>query len=190
MAEVPSTFRLSLGDSAPPFSLQDGSGRTFSLEALPPAKALVVAFVCNHCPFVIHLASHMGRVAARYWENGVGFVAINSNDVENYPADSPDKMTAFATKHGWDFPYLYDESQEVAKAYHAACTPDFFVFDGDRRLVYMGQYDDSRPGRGTPDGADLTAVLDAIIRGRPVPEKRFPSTGCNIKWKPGNAPAP
>jgi peroxiredoxin len=190
MAEVTSTFELKRGDAAPDFGLPDGSGTPFTLGGIAAGKrATVVVFACNHCPFVVHLAAAIGRCAKDYAGKGVAFVAISANDVANYPQDAPGKMAAFARAHGWEFPYLYDESQETAKAYAAACTPDFYVFDGERKLAYAGQFDASRPGNGKPvTGADLRAALDAVLAGK-APEKGRPSSGCNIKWKAGNAPA-
>jgi len=143
-----------------------------------------VLFICNHCPYVIHVNPEIVRLSNEYAPKGVSFVAINSNDVENYPADSPVKMRETAEREGYCFPYLYDESQEVAKAYDAACTPDIYVFDGNLKLAYRGRLDASRPNSEVPlTGADLRAALDAILAGEPVPEKQFPSAGCNIKWK-------
>ncbi len=191
MAEVPSTFQLARGAEAPDFTLVDGLGNAYSLDQLASdRRAVVVAFVCNHCPFVVHLADALAVCAREYLARGVQFIAISANDAESYPADAPDKMAAFAQEHGWDFPYLHDETQEVAKAYAAACTPDFYVFDGERRLAYAGQFDATRPGRGdAPTGADLRAALDAVIETGEGPEQPWqPSSGCNIKWKAGNAP--
>lgn len=191
MAEVPSTFRLERGAAAPDFTLADGNGNAYSLDRLAAErKAVVIAFVCNHCPFVIHLADALGECARQYLAQGVQFIAISANDVENYPDDAPDKMAAFAKEHGWDFPYLYDETQEVAKAYSAACTPDFYVFDGDLKLAYAGQYDSTRPGRGDEiTGEDLRGAIDSVLEKGEGPEQPWqPSTGCNIKWKPGSAP--
>ena len=194
MAETPSTMILEPGDRAPDFTLPDGAGNRFSLsEIAGGGTALVVAFVCNHCPFVIHLAEEFTKFVEDYEPEGVRFVAINSNDVENYPDDSPEKMVEFAEKYGWNFPYLYDEDQEVAKLYSAACTPDFYIFDGDLRLTYRGQFDDSRP-RGDRSkkeitGDDMRYALDQTIEGEPLGGAMFPSTGCNIKWKAGNEPA-
>ncbi|HKK71694.1 MAG TPA: thioredoxin family protein [Candidatus Krumholzibacteria bacterium] len=189
MAATPSTM-LELGTSAPDFSLPDtvGGGRV-SRDDFADARALLVMFVCNHCPFVIHVREELARLAADYRNRGVAVVAVSANDVEKYPQDSPEKMKEFAAQNGWDFPYLYDASQEVAKAYRAACTPDFFLFDGDRKLVYRGQLDDSRPESGIPvTGADLRAALDRVLAGEAVPPAQKPSLGCNIKWKPGNEP--
>ncbi len=191
MAEVPSTFRLERGASAPEFTLTDGLGNAYSLERLSAdRKAVVIAFVCNHCPFVVHLADALGECAREYLAQGVQFIAISANDVKNYPDDAPEKMPAFAQEHGWDFPYLYDETQDVAKAYAAACTPDFYVFDADLKLAYAGQFDGSRPGRGDDvTGADLRAALDRVLESGEGPDQPWqPSSGCNIKWKAGNAP--
>ena len=151
MSEVLSTFELKRGDAAPSFELPDGAGAMHSLDSIAEgAEALVVIFACNHCPFVVHLAAAIGELAREYAGKKVATVGINANDVENYPADAPEKMMSFARESGWDFPYLYDESQEVAKAYAAACTPDFYVFDGERKLAYAGQFDSSRPGNSDP----------------------------------------
>jgi hypothetical protein len=164
-------------------------GRELGLDDFADAPALLVVFMCNHCPFVIHVSGELARVARDYMPRGVALVGINSNNAAAYPADSPERMVAEADQRGYSFPYLYDETQEVAKDYHAACTPDFFLFDGDRRLVYRGQLDDSRPDSGKPvTGADLRAALDAVLAGKNVPEPQKPSIGCNIKWKPGNEP--
>lgn len=189
MAEVPSTFQLKPGVSAPDFELPDGKGAIFQLTNLIAGKkGLVVAFACNHCPFVVHLADALATFADDVAAKGIQTVVINANDVANYPADSPEKMVEFATEREWHFPYLYDESQAVAKSYSAACTPDFYLFDSNLKLVYAGQFDDSRPGRGTADGSDLRAAVEHLLAGRPVPEPWYPSSGCNIKWKPGEAP--
>jgi peroxiredoxin len=180
---------LPLGTTAPPFRLPDPQGKWVSLDDFKDAPALVVVFMCNHCPYVKHIQSRFAELAKEYQAKGVGVVGINSNDVESYPDDRPEKMAEEIKQVGYTFPYLYDESQEVAKAYRAACTPDFYLFDRDRRLVYRGQFDDSRPGSGRPvTGADLRAALDAVLAGRPVPGNQRPSLGCNIKWKAGNAP--
>ena len=150
---------------------------------------MVVMFICNHCPFVKHVMEELGYVANDYGSHGIAFVAINSNDVTKYPDDAPERMGELAGAQGWEFPYLFDESQEVAKAYKAACTPDFFVFDGEQKLVYRGQLDDSRPETEIPvTGNDLRAALDAVLAGQPVSEEQKPSLGCNIKWKAGNEP--
>lgn len=189
MAATPSTM-LDLGTPAPDFSLTDAtSGRSVARDDLKDAPALLVMFVCNHCPFVIHVREELGRIGREYGARGVAVVAINANDVDAYPDDAPDKMKDFAAANGWNFPYLLDETQDVAKAYRAACTPDFFVFDGTRALVYRGQLDASRPQSDVPvTGADLRAALDAVLAGEAVSSDQTPSLGCNIKWKPGNAP--
>ena len=153
------------------------------------APALLVVFLCNHCPYVKHIRSEFAALAREYQARGVGIVGINSNDVEKYPDDRPERMAEEIEKVGYTFPYLYDESQDVAKAYLAACTPDFYLFGADRRLAYRGRFDDSRPGNGRPiTGSDLRSALDAVLESRPVPADQKPSAGCNIKWKPGNAP--
>jgi hypothetical protein len=147
-------------------------------------------FICNHCPYVKHVVSEIARIGSESQARGVAVVAISSNDAEQYPQDGPSAMAEFAAAHGFTFPYLYDESQAVAQAYQAACTPDFFLFDADRRLVYRGQLDGARPSNEVPvDGRDLRAALDAVLAGRPVPGPQLASLGCNIKWKPGNEPA-
>lgn len=189
MAEVPSTFTLQSGDPAPDFSLPNGAGEVFSLADVRGEKGTLVVFACNHCPFVIHLASQLGDMTREFAQQGIKSVAINSNDVENYPADAPEKMLEFAKEYQWAFPYLYDESQEVAKAYSAACTPDFFLFDGDGNLYYAGQFDDSRPKNSDPiTGDDLRGALEALISNQKPNFTQKPATGCNIKWKEGNAP--
>jgi peroxiredoxin len=188
MARTSSTM-LTLGTKAPDFSLVNVDGRTVSLADFAGAPALLVMFICNHCPFVKHLASELAQFADEYRRKNVAIVGISSNDVANYPADSPEQMVREAEEQGYSFPYLYDETQEVAKAYRAACTPDFFLFDGDRRLVYRGQFDSSRPDNGMPiTGADLRAAVDAVLAGKKLSEKQLSSIGCNIKWKPGNEP--
>jgi peroxiredoxin len=185
MAEVPSTRTLPLGSSAPEFSLTDFDGRTLTLADVRGEKGLVVAFVCNHCPFVVHLAREIGVTASVLGKLGLGFVAINSNDIERYPQDGPEKMVEFARANGWTFPYLLDEDQSVAKKYDAACTPDFYVFDEKLKLTYCGQFDDSRPRNGKPvTGRDLRRAADAVILGLPPLSPQLPSTGCSIKWKP------
>lgn len=179
---------LALGTPAPEFSLPDTNGRTVSLSAFS-GKPTLVAFICNHCPYVLHLAEQLATLGKDYQAKGVGVVAISSNDVENYPDDSPEKMKAEVDRAGYTFPYLYDESQAVAQAYRAACTPDFFLFDAEHKLVYRGQIDSSRPGNGKPvTGEDIRAALDAVLAGQPVAEAQTPSLGCNIKWKAGNEP--
>jgi peroxiredoxin len=180
---------LPLGTKAPDFALVNVDGRTVSLQDFSDAPALVVIFMCNHCPFVKHLADALARFAAEYMAKRVAVVGINSNDVANYPADSPEQMVREAEERGYQFPYLYDETQEVAKAYRAACTPDFYLFDRDRRLVYRGQFDDSRPDSGKPiTGADLRSAVDAVLAGKKPSHEQRPSIGCNIKWKPGSEP--
>lgn len=184
MAVTPSTMP-ELGKTAPHFALPDTDGRTVSLHDFKDARALLVMFLCNHCPYVKHVQQELARLCKEYQARGVAVVGISSNDVENYPDDAPDKMKVEKTNAGYTFPYLYDESQDVARAYEAACTPDFFLFDAGRKLVYRGQMDDSRPGNGKPvTGADLRKALDAVLGGRPVPAEQNPSAGCNIKWKP------
>lgn len=176
---------LPIGTVAPSFTLPDTvSDQDISLDDVSGENATVVMFICNHCPYVIHVNEEIIRVVNDYKPKGVGFVGISSNDVENYPQDGPEKMKAHAKEVGYNFPYLYDESQDVAKAYDAACTPDFYVFDEDKRLVYRGRLDNSRPNSGTPlTGADLRAALDAVLAGEAVTDKQYPSAGCNIKWK-------
>ncbi len=188
MALTPSTM-LSLGTPAPAFELPDTSGKTVSLSDFTDAPVLLVIFMCNHCPYVKHVRAELARMTAEFKDKGVAVVGINSNDVANYPDDSPVKMREEVATAGYTFPYLYDATQEVAKAYRAACTPDFFLFDGRRTLVYRGQMDDSRPGNGKPvTGADLRAAVDTVLAGQPVGADQKPSIGCNIKWKPGNEP--
>jgi peroxiredoxin len=188
MAAVPSTM-LELGTPAPSFALPDTEGRTVALEDFRGAPALLVMFLCNHCPFVRHVRAELAALGEEYARRGAAVVAVMPNDVERYPADGPEAMRRERAEAGWTFPYLHDRTQEVARAYRAACTPDFFLFDGERRLVYRGQLDDSRPGNGRPvTGRDLRAALDAVLEGRPVPGEQHPSIGCNIKWKPGNEP--
>ncbi len=176
---------LALGTQAPDFKLPDTvSGKNISLADVKSSLATVIMFLCNHCPYVIHINEELVRLAKEYQDMGVAFVAISSNDVENYPADSPDKMTTHAKEVGYSFPYLYDESQAVAKAYDAACTPDFYVFNGEMNLVYRGRLDASRPNSGTPlTGEDLRAAIDSVLVNRPVNPVQYPSAGCNIKWK-------
>lgn len=177
---------MPLGTAAPGFSLPDTvSGQTIDLQTIAAGKkAVVVMFSCNHCPYVLHVNPEIVRVANDYLPLGVGFVAISSNDVEKYPADAPDKMTELAREAGYSFPYLYDATQAVARAYEAACTPDIYVFDQDLKLAYRGRLDDSRPSNGKPlTGADLRAALDAVLAGESPNPKQYPSAGCNIKWK-------
>jgi peroxiredoxin len=180
---------LPLGTRAPDFRLPDTKGKTVSLSDFKTAPALVIIFMCNHCPYVKHLRAGLAKLARDYLPQGVAVAGISSNDVKNYPADSPAKMAEEAKSAGYIFPYLYDETQEVAKAYRAACTPDIFLFDKEQRLAYRGQMDDSRPGNGIPvTGKDLRAALDAVLAGRAVSPNQKPSIGCNIKWKPDNEP--
>jgi peroxiredoxin len=186
---VTASNMLPLGTSALHFKLPDIAGNVVSLSDFEKAPALLVVFMCNHCPFVKHILNVMVELIKEYQAKGVAVVGINSNDVANFPDDSPEMMSKVAEEAGFTFPYLYDETQEVAKAYRAACTPDFFLFDSERTLVYRGQMDDSRPGTGIPvTGADLTAAIDAVLEGKPVCEEQKPSMGCNIKWKQGNEP--
>lgn len=188
MSVQPSTM-APLGTEAPDFELPDTRGRTVSLDDFDDARALLVVFLCNHCPYVKHIREELADFAREYREEGLAVVGISSNDVEQYPDDSPERMREVKEEVGFPFPYLYDESQEVAKAYGAACTPDFFLFDRDRELVYRGQFDDSRPGNDVPvTGEDLRRAADRALEGRPIPEDQAPSVGCNIKWKPGNEP--
>ncbi|MCG8587446.1 MAG: thioredoxin family protein [Pirellulales bacterium] len=180
---------LPLGTTAPEFSLPNIDGSIVSLADFADAPALLVIFMCNHCPFVIHVADQLAALTAEYQGKGVAVVGISSNDVANYPADSPEQMVREAEERGYAFPYLYDEDQSVAKAYRAACTPDFYVFDGEKHLVYRGQMDSSRPDSGIPNtGEDLRAALDAVLAGEPVSGEQTPSLGCNIKWIEGNEP--
>jgi peroxiredoxin len=179
-----------LGTAAPDFELPtaDGSGRV-SLADFADAPALLVAFLSNHCPYVLHVESALGEFAEEYSEKGLAVVGICSNDVENYPEDAPEEMVGQIARAGFTFPYLHDETQEVAKAFGAACTPDFFLYDGARRLAYRGQFDDTRPhSAATPTGETMRAAADAVLRGEAVPEPHLPSVGCGIKWKPGNEP--
>lgn len=192
MAETPSTFRLKRRAKTPDFELPEpGTKKTHTPESLIKDKdALVVIFACNHCPFVVHLADSIGAMAKDYVKQRVQFVAINSNDAKKHPDDAPEKMKDFAKEHGWKFPYLHDETQEVAKAFFAACTPDFYVFNNELELTYAGQFDGSRPGNGAPiSGADLRSAIEATRRaGNANGVKMYPSLGCNIKWKRGKKP--
>ncbi len=188
MVAVNSTM-LPLGTKAPDFRLPDTNSKTVALADFKAAPALVVVFMCNHCPYVKHVRDGLAKLARDYQAKHVAMVGISSNDVDNYPDDSPARMVAEAKSAGYMFPYLYDASQEVAKAYKAACTPDFYVFDKEQRLVYRGQFDDSRPGNAIlVTGKDVRAALDAVLAGKPVSAAQKPSIGCNIKWKPGNEP--
>jgi thiol-disulfide isomerase/thioredoxin len=178
-----------LGTAAPDFRLPDFEGRMHALAELADGRALLVAFICGHCPFVRHLRDEFARYAREYASRGLRVVAINSNDLGTYPQDGPAGMRAEAAEAGYDFPYLLDETQDVARAYRAACTPDFFLFDADRKLAYRGQFDDSRPGNGVAvTGADLRAATDAVLAGHAAAAEQKPSIGCNIKWKPGSTP--
>ena len=181
---------LALGTPAPQFALRDTvTARTVALEDFAGSPALLVAFLCNHCPFVKHILDEFVAFARDFGPRGVAVVAISANDVAGYPADSPAEMARVAALKGFTFPYLYDESQEVAQAYQAVCTPDFFLFDRDRRLAYRGQFDGSRPGNNIPvTGADLRTACQALLRGRPIPAEQTPSVGCSIKWKAGQEP--
>jgi len=176
---------MDLGIKGPEFSLPDVvSGKVLSLTELKGTHGTLIMFICNHCPFVLHVNEALIKLANDYKEKGIAFVAISSNDVENYPQDSPDKMKIHAKKLGYPFPYLYDESQAVAKSYDAACTPDFYLLDKDAILVYRGRMDASRPGNGIEnDGKDIRQVLDNVLEGKEVSDKQYPSAGCNIKWK-------
>jgi peroxiredoxin len=188
MSKTLSTM-LELGTAAPDFSLGDTEGNIVGLADFSGASALLVIFMCNHCPYVKHLGSALAEFVQQYQPRGLQVVGINSNDVDNYPDDAPEKMVEEKDIAGYTFPYLYDETQEVAKSYKAACTPDFFLFNKEQRLVYRGQFDDSRPGSNISiTGNDLRAAVEALLAGSAVPEDQKPSMGCNIKWKPGNAP--
>ena len=186
MAAVESQM-LALGTEAPDFSLPDPDGQHHSLA--DKASACLVMFICNHCPFVKHVREELARIGRDYAARDVSIYAINSNDVKKHPGDGSDYMKIESETWGYTFPYLFDESQEVAKAYRAACTPDFFVFDASKRLAYRGQLDDSRPSNGLPvNGRDVRAALDAVLESRPPLAEQKPSIGCNIKWIPGNEP--
>ena len=190
MVATPSTM-LPLGTPAPDFTLPDVvSGKPVSLASFAGRRALLVMFICRHCPYVRHVEIELARIGRDYAGLDIGIVAISSNDADHYPDDAPAGLRSMASELGFSFPYCHDESQAAAKAYTAACTPDFFLFDAARRLAYRGQLDDSRPGNGKPvTGRDLRAAMDAVLAGRPAPDDQKPSLGCNIKWKPGNAPA-
>ncbi len=188
MAATPSTM-LALGTPAPDFSLPDvATGRAVSLADFSGEKALLVVFLCAHCPFVVHVKSELARLGRDFAGKGAAIVGITANDIADYPQDAPKPTAEFARATGFTFPILFDETQSIAKAHTAACTPDFFLFAPDRRLVYRGQLDDSRPGKGTATGSDIRAALDAVLSGQPVNANQRPSIGCNIKWKPGNEP--
>jgi peroxiredoxin len=184
MAQTPSNM-IPIGSSAPDFQLPDTvSGETLSLSGLKGNNATVVMFICNHCPFVKHVNHGLVKLAGDYMNEDIAFIAISSNDVENFPDDAPDKMKTAAEELGYPFPYLYDETQDVAKAYDAACTPDFYIYDKDLKLVYRGQLDDSRPSNDIPvTGKDIRKALDNILAGMPIDSEQKPSIGCNIKWK-------
>jgi peroxiredoxin len=182
---------LALGTPAPAFALSNSvDGGSVSLADFKGNPALLVMFICNHCPYVQHVMKELGRLAADYMPRGLAVVGINSNSQETHPQDGPEHMKALASAEGWPFPFVFDDSQAVAREYRAACTPDFFLFDSEQRLVYRGQLDDSRPGNLIPPvtGKDLRGAVDAVLAGSPVPEDQKPSVGCNIKWKPGNEP--
>ena len=188
MALTPSTM-LELGTTAPDFSLPDTDGKTVSLKDFSGRKALLVMFICNHCPYVKHLRAGLAALGRDYQEKDIGIVAISSNDINHTSEDSPQKMAEEKRSAGYVFPYLYDETQKVAQSYRAACTPDFFLFDKNRRLVYRGQFDDSRPGNQLPvTGKDLRQAIDETLAGKTPSAQQTPSIGCNIKWKPGNEP--
>jgi thiol-disulfide isomerase/thioredoxin len=189
MAAVESTM-LALGTSAPAFSLPDAvSGKTITLDTIARSKGLLVMFLCPHCPYVKHVQAGLAKMLKEYDRSGLAMVAISSNDAAQYPEDGPDGLRAQAAELGFAFPYCYDETQAVAKAYRAACTPDFFLFDAGRKLAYRGQMDGSRPKNDTPvTGSDLRAAIDAVLAGRAASAEQRPSIGCNIKWKPGNDP--
>ena len=186
MVMVESTM-LPLGTPAPDFSLTDTTGSTVSKSDFA-GKPLLVIFMCNHCPFVKHLADELAKVTAGYMANGVAVVGIQSNDVQNYPQDAPDRMAEEVAARRYKFPYLHDADQSVALAYTAACTPDFFLFDADHKLYYRGQFDQTRPNKGTATGADLNAAVEAVLAGQAAPAKQYPAAGCNIKWVAGNEP--
>jgi peroxiredoxin len=190
MALTPSTM-LALGTQAPDFTLPSVTGnRSYQLSDFDSYKALLVMFICQHCPYVQHIKGELAALWQHYEWKSLGITGISANDAGTYPDDSPAELAKFAERENLGFPFLYDESQDVAQAYSAACTPDFFLFDRDRRLVYRGQLDDSRPGNGKPvTGRDLRAAIDAVLEDKPVPEDQKPSIGCNIKWKAGREPA-
>lgn len=186
---VTTSKMLTLGTVPPDFNLPDTEGQMVSLDDFTDAPALLVVFMCNHCPFVKHILSDFVELVKRYQDKKVAVVAINSNNVADFPEDSPSKMKKLAKKAGFTFPYLYDETQQAAGQYHACCTPDFFLFDSNRRLKYRGQMDDSRPSNNIPvTGLDLIKAMDAVLAGRQVAAGQKPSMGCSIKWKPGNKP--
>ena len=190
MALTPSTMLLELGTTAPDFRLPDVvSGKTISLSTFAGKKALLVMFICRHCPYVVHVREELARLGRDYAAKDIGIMAISANDAGNYPDDAPPQLAAMAKELGFAFPFCHDESQETAKAYTAACTPDFFLFDAGRKLVYRGQLDEARPGNSKPvTGKDLRAAIDAVLTGTSVSPDQKPSMGCNIKWKKGNEP--
>lgn len=181
---------LPLGTAAPPFSLHDVvNGRSYSLESFVDKTAVLVMFICRHCPYVVHVEQELAKIGQDYRDSGLGIIAISSNDPVGYPDDAPPKLKEMAQRLGFTFPFCHDETQEVAKAYRAACTPDFYLFNRDRRLVYRGQLDESRPGNNKPvTGRDLRSAIQAVLVGKPVEGNQRPSIGCSIKWKPGHAP--
>jgi peroxiredoxin len=181
---------LPLGTPAPSFSLRDVvSGGLYSLDTFKGKAALLVMFICRHCPYVQHIQQELAKLGRDYADTELVMIAISSNDPTSYPDDSPERLKELAVRLNWQFPFCFDETQEIAKAYKAACTPDFYLFDSQRRLVYRGQLDDSRPGNNRPvTGSDLRAAIDAVLAGKPVAPDQKPSIGCSIKWKPGNAP--
>ena len=179
---------LPLGSTAPDFDLPDPDGKHHRLQEADGSPGVLVTFICNHCPYVKHVNERLSALTSEWMDRGLTVFGIASNDVEAYPEDAPPRMAAVAAEVGYRFPYLYDEDQSVARAYRAACTPDFFLFDADRKLVYRGQFDDSRPGGAEATGADLAAAVEAVLAGAPVPEAQRPSMGCSIKWKPGSEP--
>jgi peroxiredoxin len=188
MVTVKSTM-LSLGTQAPPFSLPDPAGRHWSLDEVAGERGTLVAFVCNHCPYVRHIARQLGVVAARWMADGIGVIGINSNDTTSYPDDGPEHMAEQAAEWNWTFPYVTDEDQSVALAYRAACTPDFFLFNAARELAYRGRFDAARPRNDEPvTGDELDAAIRSVLAGEPVGGEQLPSMGCNIKWRPGNEP--
>jgi peroxiredoxin len=182
---------LALGTTAPSFILPDvTTGKMYSLDAFHGKDALLVMFICRHCPYVKHVEQEIAKIGKDYQDKKLGIIAISSNDPTTYPDDAPDQLKEMAKRLGFRFPFCFDEQQEIAKAYKAACTPDFYLFDAQRRLVYRGQLDDSRPGNNKPvTGRDLRAAIDAVLAGKPIDDKQKPSIGCSIKWKPGNAPS-
>jgi peroxiredoxin len=183
MTRTPSNM-ITLGTSAPDFALPDPSGKIFTRDDVKGKHGLLVAFICNHCPYVKHIKEKFSEITSEYMDKGIGVVAISSNEIVNYPDDAPDKMAEDAKRYGYRFPYLFDESQDVARAYDAACTPDLYLYDADLKLAYRGQFDDSRPKNDRPvTGADLTAAMDALIAGKLPSPNQIPSIGCNIKWK-------